>query len=192
MIQPLEVDCHAISAREASSTEKPEERRLRKQYHFRRSRHGLLAWDIDRLIELSKDLEPIDIPLSEIRELDETFSFDAEGDTPTCRRIADHAKLILETDLTHPIILSQCGRVMDGMHRVCRALLEGRRTIQAIRFKNDPEPDHVGVAPDKLPYRIGVLRRWNECGLAPEHVTGTSDDQTPRSGRRPHEGRRAA
>jgi hypothetical protein len=92
------------------------------------------------------------VPLSEIRELDETFWFDAEGDEPTCRRVALHAKLMNETDLRHPIVLSQDGRVMDGMHRVCKALVEGKETIRAVRFEVDPKPDYVGVDPDELPY----------------------------------------
>jgi hypothetical protein len=111
-----------------------------------------LAWDIDRLVELSAGFTPIDVPLSEIRELDETFWFDAEGDEPTCRRVALHAKLMNETDLRHPIVLSRDGRVMDGMHRVCKALIEGRDTIRAVRFEADPDPDYVGVDPDELPY----------------------------------------
>jgi len=125
---------------------------MRKQYHFRRSADGLLAWDVDRLVELASELEPFDLPLTEIRELDETFWFNAEGDVPTCRRIALHAKLILQADLSHPIILSQDGRVMDGMHRACKALLEGRETIRAVLLAEDPAPDHIDVPPDELPY----------------------------------------
>ena len=125
---------------------------MRKQYHFRRSERGLLAWDVDRLVELSAGFAPIDVPLSEIGELDETFWFDHEDQKPTCRRVALHAKLMNETDLSHPIVLSQDGRVMDGMHRVCKALIEGHDTIRAVRFDEDPEPDHVGVTPDELPY----------------------------------------
>jgi hypothetical protein len=30
--------------------------------------------------------------------------------------------------------------------------LEGRTHIAAIRFREDPEPDYVGVHPDDLPY----------------------------------------
>lgn len=72
---------------------------MRKQYHFRRTERGLLAWDVDRLGELSRD-----------------------------------------------------GRVMDGMHRICRALVEGRETVRAVRSEVDPEPDYVDVAPSDLPY----------------------------------------
>lgn len=125
---------------------------MRKQYHFRPAQQGVLIWDVDRLVDLSKSFSLIELPLSEIRELDDSFWFDAEGNRPTCRRIALHAKLINETNLKHPIILSQDGGVMDGMHRVCKALIEGMETIQAVQFKLDPEPDYIDVSPDDLPY----------------------------------------
>ena len=42
---------------------------------------------------------------------------------------------------------------MDGMHRVLKALMQGRSHIRAVRFETDPEPDYVGVLdPDDLPY----------------------------------------
>jgi len=41
---------------------------------------------------------------------------------------------------------------MDGMHCVCKALLEGCTDIEAIRFVIDPDPDYIGVHPDDLPY----------------------------------------
>ena len=125
---------------------------MRKQYHFRPTEGGTLIWDVDRLVELSKSLPIADVPICEIGELDETFWFDTNDEQPTCRRIALHAKLINETDLKHPIILSQDGRVMDGMHRVCKALIEGKGTILAVRFEVDPEPDHIDVSPNDLPY----------------------------------------
>lgn len=41
---------------------------------------------------------------------------------------------------------------MDGMHRVCKAFLDGHHDIEAVRFIEDPAPDYVGVKPEKLPY----------------------------------------
>jgi len=61
-------------------------------------------------------------------------------------------KLIQECDLAHPIILSSSGRVMDGMHRVCKTLIEGRPTIAAVQFATDSEPDYIDVDIDTLPY----------------------------------------
>lgn len=59
--------------------------------------------------------------------------------------------MIGEADLAFPIILSADGRVIDGMHRVLKALLNGSQSIEAVRFERDPEPDFVDVALDDLP-----------------------------------------
>ena len=125
---------------------------MRKQYHFRKSDQGLLAWDIDNLVSLTTYLEAIELPLSNIRELDEPYWYDLEGDTPTCKSIANHIRLIQYADLSHPIIVCPEGRVMDGMHRVVKAYLEGRKIVLAYRLPVLPPPDFVDVDPDDLPY----------------------------------------
>jgi hypothetical protein len=124
---------------------------MRKQYHFRPSERGLLAWDVHRLVALTKDLPRTNLSLSSIRELDESFWF-GNGNTPTCRAVVEHARLIEAADLRFPIILSADGRVMNGMHRVAKALLANRPTIEAVQFLADPEPDYVGVPMDELSY----------------------------------------
>lgn len=125
---------------------------MRKQYHFRPSERGLLAWDVHRLIELSRELPSRPVRVEGIAEIDEVYWFDDDEERPTCRRILDHMRLIEAVDPAYPIILSADGRVMDGMHRVMRALLEGRDTLDAVRFEVDPEPDYVGCRPRDLPY----------------------------------------
>ncbi len=125
---------------------------MRKQYHFRPTEDGVLIWDIHRLVELSSDLPVTEVPLSDIVEIDEIYWYRNGRDYPTCRSIAMHAKLINETDLTHPIILCQDGRVMDGMHRVLKALIGGDDTIQAVKFTRNPEPDYIDVNSEDLPY----------------------------------------
>lgn len=70
----------------------------------------------------------------------------------TCREVVEHARLMLDCDFEFPIILSSDGGVMDGMHRVCKALLEGLSEIEAMRFVEDPQPDYIGVKPEDLPY----------------------------------------
>ncbi|MBL8516512.1 MAG: hypothetical protein JNM76_06030 [Betaproteobacteria bacterium] len=121
---------------------------MRKQYHFRPSAAGLRAWDVDRLVSLSKEVEPELVPITAIRELDEPYW----GEPMNCRSVADHARLIAEADLGFPIILSSDGRIMDGMHRVLKAMNLGETHIRAVRFASDPAPDFVGVDPDDLPY----------------------------------------
>jgi hypothetical protein len=125
---------------------------MRKQYHLRQSPSDLLAWDVDRLIALTADLVPQEVPLAAIRELDEPFWFGSGSEAATCRAVADHARLIAETDLRYPIILGADGRVMDGMHRVAKAYLEGRAVIAAVQLADDPAPDFVNVDETALPY----------------------------------------
>jgi hypothetical protein len=125
---------------------------MRKQYHFRRSAQGLCAWDVHHLVEITRTFPREHVPLSSIRELDEPYWGNAEVERMTCREVAGHARLISECDLDFPIILGSDGRVMDGMHRVCKALLEGRSEIEAVRFVEDPSPDYVGVKMEDLPY----------------------------------------
>lgn len=124
---------------------------MRRQYHFQRSERGLLAWDVHRLVALAADLPTTTVAVASIRELDEVYWFDAEVQRPTCRKVVEHLRLIREADFAHPILLGEDGRVMDGMHRVAKALLEGRTTLEAKRFPRDPEPDYVGRGPDELP-----------------------------------------
>jgi len=110
-----------------------------------------MAWDVDRLVALTAGFPRIHVPLSSIRELDEPFWFSG-ANVPPCRAVVDHARLIEAADLSFPIILSSNGRVMDGMHRVGKAALLGRSSIEAVQFTHDPEPDYIGVHPDDLPY----------------------------------------
>jgi hypothetical protein len=125
---------------------------MRKQYHFRQSERGLLAWDVDQLAELTKNLPRIQVPLTAIRELDEPYWFSSGNHEATCRAVVEHAQFIAEADLAFPIILSSDGSVMDGMHRVGKALLSGLTSIEAVQFESDPAPDHIGIEPEDLPY----------------------------------------
>ena len=111
-----------------------------------------MSWDVFRLIRLSRDLPVIDVPISDIQELDEGFWYDLGDARPSCRNILEHAVLINNANLDYPIILCYEGRVMDGMHRVCKAEMQGQATIKAKRFKEYIQPDNIGLGPDELPY----------------------------------------
>jgi len=123
---------------------------MRKQYYFRQSSRGLLAWDVDRLVQLTSLLPRKHVRLREIRELDENCF--GENEPSTWRALVEHVRLIEDADLAFPVILSATGAVMDGMHRIAKAALQGRDTIEAVQFDEDPEPDHIGLGPDDLQY----------------------------------------
>ncbi len=112
----------------------------------------MLIWDCDRLVALSAELPRKTIQLNSIRELDESY-WRQEGEAHmTCRELLEHLRLVQDADLAYPIILSADGRVMDGMHRVMKAVLEDRNEIEAVQFIEDPEPDYVNVRAGDLPY----------------------------------------
>jgi hypothetical protein len=96
------------------------------------------VWGVARLIELTKNFEPFEIPLVAIHIGEKVFS-----ESRSARAIAEHVKRVNETDLQHPIILDPDGFIMDGWHRVTKALVEGRETIKAVRFKELPYRDSV-------------------------------------------------
>jgi hypothetical protein len=125
---------------------------LRRQYHFQPDADGQMAWDVLRLIDLSRDLPVEDVALDTIPEIDTVYWFDADYHRPTVRSVILHAELINAADLTYPIILGADGRVMDGMHRIARAVMDRRSTIAARRFAVDPEPDHRNCHPADLEY----------------------------------------
>ena len=102
------------------------------------------------MVELSRSLPRKRVPLRAIRELDEIWVSDDEP--LTWRTIVAHMELIEAADLSFPIILSAAGAVMDGMHRVAKAVMEDREAIEAVQFDEDPAPDHVGLGPKELPY----------------------------------------
>jgi hypothetical protein len=124
---------------------------VRKQYHFWPGEQGLDAWDVDRLIKLSESLPVNNVPIGSIEGLDTAYWY-LEGEPPTVRSVVDHARLIAEADMSYPIILGVDGRVMDGMHRVAKALLEGHDTIRAVQFTTPLEPDYRHCRPEDLVY----------------------------------------
>ena len=126
--------------------------KIRPQYHFRKTTIGLDAWHVGRLIELSKNLPVRLIDPMKIAELNENHWYFHDSSVHSPMSIIEHARLIHEADPTHAVILDSNGRVMDGMHRICKAVLGGRSTIPAVQFENDPEPDFVNCDPTDLPY----------------------------------------
>lgn len=52
-----------------------------------------------------------------------------------------HFERVAKADLTVPLILRSDGYVMDGWHRIVRAIYEGITDLPAKRFIKDPEPN---------------------------------------------------
>ena len=106
-----------------------------KQYHFRPAEDGFGfdAWDVDRLIELARGLPVEAVPLQAIGEIDTGYWFEGSAESPTVRKVVEHTMLILQADLSDPIILGSDGRVSTTTtgHHGPVAHLEIRRAIPA-------------------------------------------------------------
>ncbi len=46
-------------------------------------------------------------------------------------------KSVMDADLDFPILLNEDGVIIDGRHRLCKALYLGEKTIKARRFVSD-------------------------------------------------------
>ena len=123
---------------------------MRKQYHFRKVENDTYIWDVDNLVAFTQHFKVKEIPLSDIKELEEAYWY---PDThPTTQDILEHMQLIQQADLTYPIILCSQGRLMDGMHRVGKAKVLGKDTISAVQFEIDPQADFINVDENYLIY----------------------------------------
>jgi hypothetical protein len=108
---------------------------MRKPYHFWPGVTDLDAWDIDRLVEITAEFPVKEVPLDSIWEVNTVYWFNDGDELPTVRNVVEHMRLVNEVDPSYPIILGSNGCVMEGMHRVVRAIIEGRDTIRAVQFR---------------------------------------------------------
>ena len=99
-------------------------------------RLGSHSWSVPRLFELARDLPIMDVPL---QHLNVYYTYNKL----TLRGMVMHMKAVQNADMDFPIILDEDGEVMDGRHRIMRAMLDGCETIKAVRFEENPSPDKV-------------------------------------------------
>ncbi|WP_180058208.1 MULTISPECIES: hypothetical protein [unclassified Acinetobacter] len=123
---------------------------MRKQYHFRQVGEDIYIWDVHSLVALSEKLNVKEILITDIQELNEAYWF---PDThPTTQQMIEHMQLVNAADLSYPIILCAEGRVMDGMHRIAKAILGHQTHILAVQFEHTPKPDFINVDEGDLDY----------------------------------------
>ncbi len=94
---------------------------------------GRHSWSVPRLFELSRGLPVMDVPLS---HLGMYYTYEKL----TLRDMVMHMKAVQDADLDSPIILDEDGEIMDGRHRLMKAMLAGADTIKVVRFDENPSP----------------------------------------------------
>lgn len=95
------------------------------------------VWESSTLFQAAKGLEPYDLQLS---ALDLSAQFASSN---TVALFLYQMKRVQESDLSYPIIQAPDGWIMDGLHRIVKAILQGESTIKAVRLPVLPEPDRI-------------------------------------------------
>jgi hypothetical protein len=97
---------------------------------------GRHSWSVPRLFELARELPVMEVPLNHL-------SVYYIYEKLTLREMVMHMKAVNSADLEMPIILDEDGELMDGRHRLMKAMLTGQESIKAKRFDENPDPDKV-------------------------------------------------
>ena len=97
---------------------------------------GKQHWFITRLINSAKDLPVQSMPITALN------TYNLKPNISNMNAFVDHIKRVLKADLSCPIILDEEGYVMDGRHRIAKALLHGKTTIDFVRFEETPYRDY--------------------------------------------------
>ena len=97
---------------------------------------GRHSWSVSRLFELARNLPVMEVPLD---HLSVYYTYEKL----TMREMVMHMKAVNDADLDKPIILDEDGELMDGRHRLMKAMLFGNATIKAVRFDENPSPCRV-------------------------------------------------
>lgn len=109
---------------------------------------------MQQLWEMAEGLPSKKVRVADLNAIDEVRWFsDRMNRLPTCRAVAEHARDIYEVDFRFPIILSPSGVVLDGMHRLCKAFLQGMEEIDAVQLLAMP------------PYRWRLLSTGEEVAI---------------------------
>lgn len=91
-------------------------------------------YSVAKLIDDTRKLKPFDVALASL-DLSSVI-----WDGCNIFDLAFHCKKVIDADLKKPIILDWNGCIADGRHRVIKAIIEGKRTIKAVRMTWKPDP----------------------------------------------------
>lgn len=117
--------------------------KTKKPSHVRSLRNDqVYTWYTERLWKLAADLPVFEFEVATFDCFDEDIWF-GNVHKPTVNKVLEHYRKIANATFEYPIIFSQDGSIFDGAHRICRAHLDGRKSIPAVRFTQDPESDLI-------------------------------------------------
>ena len=93
-------------------------------------------WRAKTLIKASKELPVFQLGISR-KNLDTILRWKLVN----LRDYLNHYQRVMDANLSNPLILRSDGYIMNGWHRVIKALYENKRFLPAKIFKETPPPD---------------------------------------------------
>ncbi len=109
-------------------------------------------WKVEDLWEHAKTLPVEFIPVETlVEQLQGTCWTEGEDDV-TPEWVLGHTRRILKSDLDYPILVDENNIIVDGVHRLCKAVLEGKEVVKVQRFQRLPEP--LFVTDEQVPLFI--------------------------------------
>lgn len=89
-------------------------------------------YNVHAAIFAARDLPVTEVPIEQVYM---AFCSPAED---TFRSFLAHAKMVNDADLSYPLLYNENGALIDGKHRLGKAMLTGEKIIRMKRFLVDP------------------------------------------------------
>lgn len=102
---------------------------------------GNERWDLSTLIEASEGLPTFELNLMSLNLEAMPWRFERWN----YDSFLFHYKRCEEVDRSYPIIVGPTGYILDGWHRIAKAIMNGDETISAIRLKVMPTADQTDI-----------------------------------------------
>lgn len=114
---------------------------------------GKSVWKTEDLWEAAKGMPVESLPVSLfVGQLEGTCWTQGDEDV-TPNWVLCHTRRILDADMDYPIIVDKGGIILDGVHRLCKAVIEGREFIPVQRLVLLPVP-FLSAAEEDFPLFI--------------------------------------
>lgn len=101
-----------------------------------RQRFDTGTWRVSELSQAVADEPVFELLLAHI----DLGAYNFDGDPGGLIAFAQHMKHVMDADLSVPIILDEWGGILDGRHRVVKALIENRAFVLAKRVPAGTRP----------------------------------------------------
>ena len=115
--------------------------------------NGKSVWQIEDLWNAVEGMPVHHMPVELFVEQLQGTCWTQGDETVTPNWVLSHTRRILGADLEYPMIIDSEGIILDGIHRLCKAVIEGRETVAVQRIVLMPDPS-LAVIEDDFPLFI--------------------------------------